>query len=82
MLLLLTSGSLHGQAAIAAGPTCRPFAEVIKDPVADEIFPDQFTTMPTEPTSLWQFSGFVDKKEVPLKQFKRKATIVVNVASE
>lgn len=82
MLLLLSSGSLCGQAAVATDPVCRPLAEVLKDPVSDEVYPEQYTVSPSDPKSLWQFTGFVNKKEVQLNQFKRKAAIVVNVASE
>lgn len=61
---------------------CRSFKELLANPVNDEIHPESFTSTPTNPTSLWQFTGFVDGQEMPLEQFKSKATIVVNVASE
>ena len=38
--------------------------------------------VPTEPDSVWQFGGFVDKVEIPFNKFEREAATVVNVASE
>lgn len=72
----------HGRAAVADVAACRSFAEVAKNPVDDEIEGSRFTVMPKDPVSLWQFTGFIDGKEVPLKSFKSKASLVVNVASE
>lgn len=81
--MLCTGFGLWSPQAVAAqGPGCQSLEDVLKNPVKDEVDASQFTVVPKNPATLWQFTGFIDGKEVPLKNFKAKASIVVNVASE
>eukprot|EP00929_Paragymnodinium_shiwhaense_P075142 TRINITY_DN38416_c0_g1_i3.p1 TRINITY_DN38416_c0_g1~~TRINITY_DN38416_c0_g1_i3.p1 ORF type:complete len:162 (-),score=17.63 TRINITY_DN38416_c0_g1_i3:763-1248(-) len=61
---------------------CLQLSEVLPNPAQDEVDLERFTLPRRPPTSLWDFTGFVDGKEVQLSEFKSKANLVVNVASE
>lgn len=54
---------------------------ILGDFTSDQVDSNQFVGTPKNPNSFWEFTGFKDGKEVPLAQFKSKATLVVNVAS-
>jgi len=79
-VLLLTSAATLPTQVVAAGPSCREQSWL--KPTNDEIDNSRFTGTPVNPTSFWQFTGFMDGKEVQLKRFKSRATLVVNVGSE
>lgn len=53
---------------------------IVGDSNDSKAFAD-FNNHPSNAVSLWEFSAFLRGSEVPLLDYKAKATVVVNVAS-